>query len=205
MEWLDKMKNKSIKGNADKADIIEDPEEIMPDEIQGDEKKIEYLLSRIQEKEKEASEYYDKYLRAVAELENYKKRSAKEKSETLRYGQENLIRDILPLVDNLDRALAHAGNSDASDAFKKGLKLVQEQLLVCLEKYGVEKIDACGKDFDPYLHEAVLQVESEEHEDNKVVDEIEPGYLLNGRLLRPAKVSVSKHTKRQDRHEDEGK
>ena len=105
---------------------------------------------------------------------------------------ENLLRDILPLVDGMDRALEHACNSEDFDAFKKGLKLLQGQLLGCLQKHGVEMIDTAGKDFNPYIHEAMMQVESAEHEDSQVVGEFERGYLLNGRLLRPAKVSVCK-------------
>lgn len=99
--------------------------------------------------------------------------------------------------------MGHADSSENFEAFKKGLKLVKEQLLGCLEKHGVEKIDACGKEFDPNVHEAMLQVESEAHENNKVVDELETGYLLHGRLLRPAKVSVNKRAKHEKQDERE--
>ncbi|MFA4916864.1 MAG: nucleotide exchange factor GrpE [Syntrophales bacterium] len=160
--------------------------------------KSENLLIRLEEKEREAAENFDKYMRAVADLENYKKRAGKEKSELVKYCNENLIRDILPLADSLERACKHACNSDDFEAFKTGLKLVQEQLDCCLEKHGVEKIEAMGKDFDPNIHEALFQADAEEHEDNKVIDEIEKGYLLNSRLLRPAKVSVGKSTKHND-------
>jgi len=129
-------------------------------------------------------------VRAVAELDNYRKRAFREKSDAIQYGNENLLRDILPLVDGMDRALEHACNSADFEAFRKGLRLLQEQLMGCLSKHGVEKIDAAGKDFDPHVHEAMMQVESAGHSDNQVVGEFEKGYLLNGRLLRPAKVSV---------------
>ena len=142
-------------------------------------------------KEKEASVNYDKYLRAVADLENYKKRSIIEKADIIKYGKEEIIRDILPFVDSLDRALDHADSSDVQ-AFKEGIRLIQEQLLSCLKKHGVEKIDSIGLDFDPNFHEALMQVESEEHAENKVVNEVEKGYLLNGRLLRPSKVCICK-------------
>ncbi len=156
------------------------------------------LMRRIEESEKKAADNYDKYLRAVADMENYKKRAAKERTDSLKYANENLIRDILPLVDSMDRALEHAGNSEDFEAFKKGLKLVQEQLLCCLEKHGVVKIEAMGKDFDPNFHEAMLQVEGKEQEDNKVVNEFEKGYLLHGRLLKAAKVSVCKCPSKED-------
>jgi len=88
---------------------------------------------------------------------------------------ENLLRDILPLVDNMDRAMEHACNSEDFNAFREGLKMLQQQLLSCLQKHGVEQIDAVGKDFDPNVHEAMLQVESKEHEASKVVGEFERG------------------------------
>jgi molecular chaperone GrpE len=107
----------------------------------------------------------------------------------------------------MERALEHACSSDDFEAFKEGLRMLQEQFLSCLQKHGVEKIETVGKDFDPNVHEAMLQVESDEHGDSKVVDEFEKGYLLNGRLLRPAKVSVCRRGKKdgnqqQDCEED---
>jgi len=149
------------------------------------------LKEELARKEKESTDNYDKYLRAVADLDNYKKRAIREKVEIIKYGKEDVIKDILPFVDSLDRALDHADSSDVQ-AFKEGIKLIQEQLLSCLRKHGVEKIDSVGLDFDPNFHEAMMQVESEEHEENKVVNEVQKGYLLNGRLLRPSKVCICK-------------
>jgi molecular chaperone GrpE len=154
--------------------------------------KAEDLIVKLEEAEKKAADNYDKYVRTVAELDNYRKRAAREKADAIQYGNENLLRDILPLVDGMDRALEHACNSEDFEAFRKGLKLLQGQLLGCLQKHGVEMIDTEGKDFDPHVHEAMMQVESAEHENSQVVGEFERGYLLNGRLLRPAKVSVCK-------------
>lgn len=161
--------------------------------------KEEELMKKLEEAQRKAEENYDKYLRAMAELENYKKRAARDKAEAIRYGNESLLRDILPLMDNLDRALEHACNSTDFEAFKTGLRMLQEQLLGCLKKHGVEQIEAVGKDFDPNVHEALAQIESDQHEPSKVVSEFEKGYLLNGRLLRPAKVTVCKPTSREDR------
>lgn len=156
------------------------------------------LAVKYEEKEKEAAENYDKYVRAVAELENIKKRAARDKTDAIKYGNENLIKDILPMVDSLDRALKQTGNSGDLETFKKGLKLVQDQLLGCLEKHGVEQIKCIDRTFDPNVHEALFQIESGVHTDNQVVDELEKGYLLNGRLLRPAKVSVCKRAKQEE-------
>jgi molecular chaperone GrpE len=158
----------------------------------------EDLIVKLQEMEKKAAENYDKYVRAAAELDNYKKRAVREKGDAIRYGNENLLRDILPLVDNMDRAMEHACNSDDFNAFREGLKMLQGQLLSCLQKHGVEQIEAVGRDFDPHVHEAMLQVESKEHEESKVVGEFERGYLLNGRLLRPSKVSVCRRLNKED-------
>ncbi len=154
--------------------------------------RAEDLQAKLEEAVKKAADNYDKYVRSVAELDNYKKRAVREKVDAIQYGNENLLRDILPLVDGMDRALEHACNSEDFDAFRKGLKLLQGQLLGCLQKHGVEMIDTAGKNFDPNVHEAMMQVESTEHEESGVVGEFERGYLLNGRLLRPAKVSVCK-------------
>lgn len=159
-------------------------------------KEIESLKMQIEEKEKEAAANYDKYLRASAELDNYKKRAAKEKAEIIKYGKEDLVKDILPFMDSLDRALEH----DTGDiqTFKDGIALIQDQLLCCLKKHGVERIETAGADFDPNFHEALMQVESDQHEDNKIVSEMEKGYLLNGRLIRPSRVCVCKKTKKEN-------
>jgi molecular chaperone GrpE len=159
------------------------------------------IMLKLHEKEREAAENYDKYVRAVADLENYRKRAAREKADSIKYGNENLIKDILPLVDSMDRALQHADDYGYSEAFKKGLQLLQGQLQGCLEKHGVRQIECVNKAFDPHIHEAVLQVDSGNHKKDQVVQELEKGYLLHERLLRPAKVSVSKGTKEEDSKE----
>jgi molecular chaperone GrpE len=135
-------------------------------------------------------------LRAVAELDNYRKRSAREKTDIIKYGKEDIIKDILPFMDSLDRALEH----DTGDiqAFKDGIALIQEQLLCCLKKHGVERIDAAGSTFDPNFHEALMQMESDQHEDNTIINEMEKGYLLNGRLLRPSRVCVCKKINKEN-------
>jgi molecular chaperone GrpE len=156
----------------------------------------EDLKKKLEDKEKESTANYDKYLRAVAELDNYRKRAAREKTEIIKYGKEDVIKDILPFMDSLDRALEH-DNGDVK-AFKDGVFLIQEQLLNCLKKHGVERIETTGMDFDPNFHEALMQTESDQHEDNKIVSEMEKGYLLNGRLLRPSRVCVCKKTNKED-------
>lgn len=190
---------KKTKNNQEANTFPEEQPSVAPDNGDQD---IKELLSKLEAREKEAKENYDKYLRAVADLENYRKRAAKEKADAIKFGQENLIKDILPQLDSLELALGHAETSENFEAFKKGLHLVREQLLGCLYRHGVERIEACGREFDPNVHEAMLQVESEKHGANKVVDEFQSGYTLHGRLLRPAKVSVSKTPKREEPDEN---
>jgi molecular chaperone GrpE len=159
---------------------------------------LEALRAKLQEKEREAAENYDRYVRAVADLENYKKRALRDKADAVKYGNENVIRDLLPLTDSLDRALRQAEASCDFEAFRKGLEMLRAQLLGSLEKHGVQAIDSLEKPFDPNVHEAMMQVDSDAHEDNQVVDEFEKGYTLNGRLLRPARVSVCKKKTNED-------
>ncbi|MEA3471422.1 MAG: nucleotide exchange factor GrpE, partial [Thermodesulfobacteriota bacterium] len=143
-----------------------------------------------------ALENYDRYLRISAEFENYKKRVQKDRTDLMNYGNEQLIKELLPIIDSMERALNHVSNSEDIDAFVEGLKLIYEQSLVSLKKHGVEIIESIGREFDPNFHEAMMKVESDELDDNKVVEEFERGYLLNGRLLRPSKVSISHHVKK---------
>ncbi len=159
----------------------------------------EELIERLKEAEKKAYENHEKYLRAMADIENYRKRSEKEKSEIRRFGNEDIIRDVVPLIDALNRAIGHASDQasgpNATEALISGLKLVQEQLVCCLRKHGLEEIKALGKEFDPHVHEALIHTESDQHKQNEIIDEYEKGYLLHGRLLKPARVSVCKCTK----------
>ena len=152
------------------------------------------LKEALAAKEREAGENYDRYLRTVADLDNYRKRAARDKADIIKYGKEDLIKDILPFLDSLDRALEHKDTSDAQ-AFKDGIALIQDQLLCCLKKHGVERIESVGVNFDPNFHEALMQMESADHQDNQVVSEMEKGYLLNGRLIRPSRVCVCKKNK----------
>lgn len=154
----------------------------------------ENLKEALEAKEKEARENYDRYLRTVAELDNFKKRAARDKADILKYGKEDLVKDILPFLDSLDRALAHADSNDVQ-AFKSGIALIQDQLLCCLKKHGVERIESAGSDFDPNFHEALMQMDSADHQNNQIVSEMEKGYLLNGRLIRPSRVCICKKTK----------
>jgi molecular chaperone GrpE len=163
----------------------------------------EDLAEKLKEKEKEAAENYDKYLRTVADFENYKKYAAKERSDLIKYSNERLVKDILPILDSLDRAIHHSAGSKDVDAFIQGVKIIHEQLLACLEKYGVKPIHAVGQPFDPDLHEALMTAESDQEKEGTILQEFEKGYLLHNRLLRAAKVSVSKQKAAEEENEQE--
>ena len=181
------------KTKADASDAVGAAEETAIPEHD----ELSELKEALATKEKESKDNYERYLRALAELDNYKKRAARDKADIIKYGKEDLIKDILPFLDSLDRALAHSGAGDAQ-TFKDGIALIQDQLLCCLKKHGVERIESVGSDFDPNFHEALMQMESADHQDNQVVSEMEKGYLLNGRLIRPSRVCVCKKSKVND-------
>jgi len=170
----------------------------------GQTKVDEDLHLKVQEKEKEAKENYEKYLRAVADLDNYKKIAARERSDLIKYNNERMIKDLLPILDNLERALQHSTNTGGAGALIEGVKMIYEQLLAGLEKYGVKRIEAVGQPFNPQLHEAMLLKESEDGEDGTVLQEFEKGYMLQDRLLRAAKVAVSKQKTNENRMDNEG-
>lgn len=172
----------------------ESPLEGKASEVEKEEKKdeIEELKKRLEEKEKEAQDNYDRLLRIAAELENYKKRAAKEKEEYIKYAHEDLLKAILPFVDNLERAVNHAEKVVDSGVLVEGVRLTLQQLLNTLTKFGLSTFDSVGQPFDPTRHEAMLVVETDQYEPNHVVEEFQKGYFLHDRLLRPAMVSVSK-------------
>ncbi|TMA60078.1 MAG: nucleotide exchange factor GrpE [Deltaproteobacteria bacterium] len=140
----------------------------------------------------EARQNHDRWLRAAADLENFKKRMARERTEAVRFANESFIRDLLPIVDNLERALEHARQGGNGKSIVEGLELVLKALVDVLERHGITKVEAAGVPFDPTHHEAVAHVETGDVEPNRVLEQHQPGYLLNERLLRPALVSVSK-------------
>jgi len=152
---------------------------------------ITRLETALAEKETEAKVNWDKFLRERADMENLRKRFQKEKEDLFKYGNENLIQEILPSVDNLERALEHAGDDNGA-AIIEGVKMTLAMLLASLKKFGVTPIEAKGMPFDPAFHQAMAQVETADQEPNTVVREFQKGYMLNDRLLRPAMVTVAK-------------
>jgi molecular chaperone GrpE len=156
------------------------------------EREIEEMKKRVEEKEKEAKEHYDRFLRMAADYENYKKRAARDKEEWIKFANEDLIKAVLPLIDNLERAVNHADKVTDTGVLIEGVRLTIQQLLQALSKFGVSSFESVGKPFDPTRHEAILTIPTDQQEPNQVLEEFQKGYLLNDRLLRPATVSVSR-------------
>jgi molecular chaperone GrpE len=150
---------------------------------------LEAELATAREEGRQAN---DRWLRERADLENHKKRSARERQDAVRFGNEALVRDLLPVVDNLDRAIAAAAGGGNGAPLVEGVELVRKAFLDTLQRHGVERVSAAGERFDPARHEAVAYVESATHDAHLVVAEHQAGYRLNDRLLRPAMVTVSK-------------
>jgi molecular chaperone GrpE len=148
----------------------------------------------LEQARQEIAEHFDRLLRLQAEFENYKRRMHKERSETLKYAQLPLLRDLTGVVDDLERAIAHARGPSDSDrqALVEGLKLVTKQMGDVFERYGMTRIAAKGQPFDPRLHEAMKVVETDEFPENTVIEEFRTGYALHERIVRPSMVSVSK-------------
>jgi molecular chaperone GrpE len=153
---------------------------------------IEDLKKRLEEKEKEVKENFDRFLRTAADLENYKKRAAREKEDWMKFANEDLMKSVLPFIDNLERAVNHAEKVVDTGVLTEGIKLTIQQILQTLNRFGLVQFNSVGKPFDPARHEAMLVVETDQYEPDHVVEEFQRGYLLNERLLRPATVSVSK-------------
>ena len=150
------------------------------------------INEELKEARRLVEEFKDKYLRAHAELDNARKRLVKEKEEYVKFANEDILNEMLYVTDNFDRALEHMNGTQKVESVLDGIKMIQKQFHTLLEGHGVKKIEALGKKFDPKLHEAVEHVETGEDKEDIVMEEIQAGYMLNDRLLRPAVVKVSK-------------
>jgi molecular chaperone GrpE len=149
------------------------------------------LLKKLSETEQEAQNNYDLYMRTYAEMENIRKRGIKEREELAKYANEALIKEILPIIDSLEKAIAHARDNQNSSALVEGLELTRDGLMKTLEKAGLEEVKAFGKPFDPNFHEAVSQQKDDTVAPGHVMIELQKGYVLNGRLIRPSTVVIS--------------
>ena len=171
----------------------------MPKSHVKDEKKEEPKAPDIAEIKKEledskelAENYYDRLLRLQAEFDNYKKQMIKEREETVKYSNEKLVLQLLPVYESLENGVQSAKNNDTNDALFKGIELVYQQFNDILEKNGLKPIKALGEKFDPYRHEALMQTVDGSLEDDTILEEFQKGYSLNNKVIRYSKVRVSK-------------
>jgi len=149
------------------------------------------LNESFKEKSEEASSYLDHLQRLKAEFENYKKRSFEEKTKLKESGKEDILKQLLPVIDNMEKAINHYNKNHDSKQVIKGIELVYKQIQDLLKKEGVSRIDSVGKEFNPLLHEAIMTEYSDIYNPGVVLEELESGYSFNGRLLRHTRVKVS--------------
>lgn len=147
--------------------------------------------AQLEELRKQADDNYQRYLRTQADFDNFRRRARQEKEDFVKYASLKLIEQLLPVVDNFDRALAASSENRDFDALLKGLDMTYRQLDQVLVQEGLTPIEAVGQPFNPELHQAVMQVESDEHGEGIVVEELQKGYMLKDKVIRPAMVKVS--------------
>lgn len=180
----------SIDNNMENETTSKEGEQ--PESSESSEDNASEVATEDNNKKAEAEENGDaKYLRLMAEFQNYKKRVAKEKSDIHSYANEKIVTELLEVLDNFERALA-ADNSTDVEGYAQGMKLIFDQLLGVLTKSGLVEVKALGEEFDPNMHNAVMTTDSEEYDSNKVCSVLQKGYTLNGKVIRPSMVTVAK-------------
>ena len=180
----------SIDNNMENETISKEDEQ--PESSEGSEDNASEATAEDNSKKAEAEENGDaKYLRLMAEFQNYKKRVAKEKSDIHSYANEKIVTELLEVLDNFERALATDNSTDV-EGYAQGMKLIFDQLLGVLTKSGLVEVKALGEEFDPNMHNAVMTADSEDYDSNKVCSVLQKGYTLNGKVIRPSMVTVAK-------------
>ena len=150
---------------------------------------LEARTAELESSRAEARENFERWARSQADFDNFRRRSRQEREEVTRFATEGLLLDLLPVLDNLERAM----NADAqAETWKQGVEMTVRQLLAALQSHGLSPIEALGQPFDPNLHEAVMQLDSEEHDEGTVLGEVRRGYRLGDRVIRPSLVQVSR-------------
>lgn len=160
--------------------------------VEGAEERVRALEADLAAAREEARQNHEKWLRERADLENVKRRAARERDDLRKYATEQLLKDVLPVVDNLERAVQHAQGGGNGQPLVEGVALVLKTLHDLLQRHGLSRVPTKGEPFDPTHHEAMAQIETAEHAPNSVVEEHQAGYRLHDRLLRPALVTVAR-------------
>ncbi len=156
---------------------------------------------RLTEGANQKQEYFDKLLRLHAEFENFKKRTLKEKEQFLKFANQGLIYELINILDNFERAFESANKMTDFKSLHQGVEMILKQMHQVLEKNGVKKIECVGKTFDPVQQEAIAHVETDEYPENTVVEEVQKGYTVEDRLIRPAVVKVAKRPQKKEKRE----
>lgn len=189
---LEEMQQEIDEAEAAQEDAAEGSEEEAPEEAAAADaamqEEIEALKGQVDGLNKDLQEKKDRLLRLQADFDNFRRRSAKEREEISAVVTQNFCKDMLPLLDNFERAMA-AETKDV-EAFQKGVEMIFTQFQEILKKNGLEHIEAVGQKFDPNFHQAVMRVEDSEKEDDTVAQELQKGYMVKGRVIRPSMVQV---------------
>jgi molecular chaperone GrpE len=180
----------AVRGQAETEGI--EKENLEKEEIPLEKMTKAQLIEKMSETQESVEKNFDLYLRSQAEMENLKKRFKKEKEDLVKYANESLIKRLLTVMDNLQNAIAHSRDKKALKALGEGVELTLKGLMDALEKAGLKQVEAEGEPFDPNFHEAVSELEDDTKEPGTVLQELQKGYILNHRLIRPAMVVVSK-------------
>ncbi len=174
---------------SQEADIDEVSGEKQAEEVAGQDS--ENLQTRCETLEKQLGAQKTQYLRLAADFDNYRKRQAQEREALLKYGAEDTMKKLLPILDTIERADKSFQEIEDCKQLKESFEAIKKQFADTLEKIGLEKIKTVGEEFDPNLHEAVMQTPTDEHEDHHVISELQSGYKLHDRTVRPAMVNVA--------------
>lgn len=187
-------KVEAAKEAEEKAEA-EEAEEAAEDTAEDKDNKAEDAEEKATEEASAEEQESERYMRLMAEFQNFKRRAAKEKTDIHAFANERIVSDLLPVLDNFERALgqeAEASENEELKNYAKGMELIFEQLKAALEKAGVKEIEALGEDFDPNVHNAVMTEQTDEYEDGKISKVMQKGYKLNDRVVRPSMVAVNK-------------
>jgi molecular chaperone GrpE len=188
-EAAEKNEKAAEAADNEKQDLKHDPDQAAENRVDDSQ---EDLAEKLKLKEQEARENYDRLLRVSAEFDNYKKRALREMEEFRKYSNQSLIKEMLSVVDNLELAMNSAnGHKDIDKGLLDGLAMTHKEIIKVFEKFSVKPISAMGQPFDPTYHEAVMQERTDEFPANTVINELQKGYLIHDRLLRPAMVVVA--------------
>ena len=189
----------TLAANPELEEALREASEAIDEEghVKGSEEPVpseEFSGEEIERMAGQLVENRDKYVRLLADFDNFRRRAHKDRQDVIQYGHENLVKDLLSTVDNLDRAIEHAQQNDGGDlaSLLQGVELVQRELYAVLAQHEVHVIDAAGSEFDPALHEAMAQVQDDAAPPNTVIEVLQRGFRLRDRLLRPARVVVAK-------------